>query len=103
MSFSFRAKGARDNVVGDLESLSPSELGQDPLGAQVRDMLAGTLRRSADVDLGQQFVVNASGHAGSEDYSSVVTMTVSIAVENVPASTTEGTAQTAGEVAGTSS
>lgn len=98
MSFSFNAKGSRDVVVSALESLSPNELGQDPLGAQVRDMLAGTLRRSADVGMGQQFSVSASGHAGSEEYTSVVTMTASIAVENVPSeasSSSQATATTA--------
>lgn len=81
MTFNFDAKGKRDEVVSELEALTNMQLGTDPLGSDVRDLVTSYLTRSADVDSSNQFVVSANGHAGSEEYSSLVSMNVSVGIQ----------------------
>lgn len=81
MSFSFSAKGKRDEVVRELDGLTAGQLGQDRLGTDVRDLLMYALSRSAEASDGQKFSVSAWGHAGSQDYESVVSLGASISLE----------------------
>lgn len=100
MSFSFSAKGKRDSVIQELDALTATQLGQDRLGGDVRDLLVNSLGRSADVQPDQQFNVSAFGHAGSTDYESIVTLGVTVSIESNPNVTTPpNTATTATTVA----
>jgi hypothetical protein len=85
MSFSFSEKGAtKEGIVNALEALAPGQLGQDPMGTDVRDLLVKYIQRSDEPPSGFQFEVQAYGHAGSVEYNSLSTLSATIAVNPIP-------------------
>jgi hypothetical protein len=81
MSFNIQARGTRAEVVSSIDQITSTQLGNDPLGARMRDLLVDVISGGTDLEppADQRYLVNVSGHSGPN---SAVTMTAK--VELVP-------------------
>lgn len=83
MSFSYSARGTRDEVVSSLDSLTMPQLGNDPLGANIRDTLVEAISMGTELidPSDQRYQVDVTGHSG---HGAVVTLTATVKVVTFP-------------------
>lgn len=75
MTFAYTARGSKDQAIASLLALSESQMGNDPLGITVRDMLVQALRNGSE-PVGRYYV-HASGEGRATDSPATLSITVS--------------------------
>jgi hypothetical protein len=83
VSFSFNARGTAAEVVSSLDGLTPSQLGHDGLGDEIRDAIVEAVSQGADLEppADQRYQVTAHGHSGRN---SVISLFVEVKLVPFP-------------------